>query len=83
MLKNLERNLKTMVKMFSNNCCASCKFLRKLKHNFSVEEGYQKSYVCVAFEYCDTELGKDLRNNFMLEVDSTDMCEMYSKAYEN
>lgn len=59
--------------------CKDCKYIRLLKHNFKVGEGFEESYVCVVWEYAHRE-PKNLIDcePFCVEVSETSMCEMFS-----
>ncbi len=52
--------------------CETCKYYRRLKHNFKHGKGFDESYACVIYV--------NDRDAFVLEVNADDMCEMYSKA---
>lgn len=52
--------------------CETCKYYRRLKHNFKHGKGFDESYACVVFV--------NDPHAFVLEVNANDMCEMYSEV---
>lgn len=52
--------------------CETCKYYRRLKHNFKHGKGFDESYACVIYV--------NDRDAFVLEVNADDVCEMYSEA---
>ena len=52
--------------------CKSCKYQRRLKHNFKKGKGYQVDSCCVI-------LANDA-DGFVIEVSDNECCEMYVKG---
>ena len=51
-------------------CCANCKYWKRLKHNFVVGKGFEESHCCVVFV--------DEDDTFILETKENGMCEMFT-----
>ena len=68
-----------MLDIENNEFCKNCKYIRKLKHNFKVGEGFEESHVCVVWEYVHENYDDMVDcESFCLEVAETSMCEMFS-----
>lgn len=49
--------------------CKNCNWFTKLKHNFSVGNGYESSNCCIVFA--------NVKDGFVVEITENDMCEMF------
>ena len=56
-------------------CCANCKYWKRLKHNFVIGKGFKHSHCCVLFV--------DEDDAFILETKENGMCEMFTRKKEN
>ena len=54
--------------------CEKCKHKTRLKHNFRAGDGFEENFCCTLFAK-----GKD---GFVIQVESSDVCEMYEKGGE-
>lgn len=62
--------------MEPKECCNNCRYIRKLKHNFISEYGFEESYCCVVWEYSPKENKKDI-DAWIQEIDNTGRCELF------
>ena len=53
--------------------CESCRYIRRLKHNFTVGKGFEESNCCVV------NLEIDGSDGWAQEVNKDDVCEMYGR----
>lgn len=51
--------------------CKNCKYMTRLKHNFTVGEGFEESFCCIIFA--------NEENGFAIEVVGNDRCEMFKE----
>ena len=54
--------------------CENCKYLKRLKHNFTTGKGFEESFCCIIFA--------NEEDGFVLQAELNDMCEMYQKGGE-
>ena len=66
---------------FSNECCEKCKFIRRLKHNFTRGNGFEESYCCVVYEYYRDPI--DRAEGWVQEVGLDGMCELFDDGTNN
>ena len=59
-------------------CCANCRYLRRLKHNFKREMGFEESYCCSVW----LRDPNDIKSTWVQEVSPNDMCEMFTEIGE-
>ena len=52
--------------------CENCKHKTRLKHNFQVGNGFEETFCCTLFS-------KE-KDGFVVQVELSDMCEMYEKG---
>ena len=50
------------------NSCNNCKFIRKLKHNFIPEYGFEDSYCCIVNED---------KYTYVQEIDRSGSCDLF------
>lgn len=56
-----------------NECCAKCRYMHRLKHNFKVSEGIEESYCCDVLLH----LPEDESEVWVQETSPEDICEMF------
>ena len=60
----------------NGECCAKCRYIHGLKHNFERGVGFENSYACDVLLHLD-----DGEEGWIQETRPEDMCELYDEKH--